>query len=121
MENTLLQKFPNRKCITYMVSKPMTVLLSFCGFSYAYYHKWTSVDKAIYGAAQYVSEQYIHNKAHNQNTLYKFRYHPNSSNLWHEYATDPAYAKQIGYIMYSQFRSVYASNATFTYDKPKFK
>ena len=29
MENTLLQKFPNRKCITYMVSKPMTVLLSF--------------------------------------------------------------------------------------------
>ena len=92
-----------------------------CGFSYAYYQKWTSVDKAIYGAAQYVSEQYIHNQTHNQNTLYKFRYNPNSSNLWHEYATDPAYAKQIGYIMYSQFRSVYASGATFTYDKPKFK
>lgn len=92
-----------------------------CGFSYAYYQDWTSVDKAIYGAAQYVSEQYIHNKTHNQNTLYKFRYHPDTSNLWHEYATDPAYAKQIGYIMYSQFRSAYASNATFTYDKPKFK
>lgn len=92
-----------------------------CGFSWAYYQGWTSVDKAIYGAAQYVSEQYIHNSVHKQNTLYKFRYHPNSSSLWHEYATDPAYAKQIGYIMYSQFRSAYASNATFTYDKPKFK
>lgn len=92
-----------------------------CGFSYAYYQDWTSVDKAIYGAAQYVSEQYIHNKEHNQNTLYKFRYHPDSSSLWHEYATDPAYAKQIGSIMYSKFRTAYASNATFTYDKPKFK
>ena len=124
-------KTVNGKYITSKISKQKVYNLygikaydsapQLCGFSYAYYHKWTSVDKAIYGAAQYVSEQYIHNKAHNQNTLYKFRYHPNSSNLWHEYATDPAYAKQIGYIMYSQFRSVYASNATFTYDKPKFK
>lgn len=124
-------KTVNGKYITSKISKQKVYNLygikaydsapQLCGFSYAYYHKWTSVDKAIYGAAQYVSEQYIHNKEHNQNTLYKFRYHPNSSNLWHEYATDPAYAKQIGYIMYSQFRSVYASNATFTYDKPKFK
>ncbi|MFR7918889.1 MAG: N-acetylglucosaminidase [Anaerostipes sp.] len=124
-------KTVNGKYITSKISKQKVYNLygikaydsapQLCGFSYAYYHKWTSVDKAIYGAAQYVSEQYIHNKTHNQNTLYKFRYHPNSSNLWHEYATDPAYAKQIGYIMYSQFRSVYASNATFTYDKPKFK
>lgn len=124
-------KTVNGKYITKSISKKKVYNLygikaydsapQLCGFSWAYYQDWTTVDKAIYGAAQYVSEQYIHNKTHNQNTLYKFRYHPNSSNLWHEYATDPAYAKQIGYIMYSQFRSAYASNATFTYDKPKFQ
>ena len=30
------------------------------GFSYAYYQGWTSVDKAIQGAAKYVSDNYIH-------------------------------------------------------------
>lgn len=92
-----------------------------CGFSYAYYQDWTSVDKAIYGAAQYVSEQYINNATHKQNTLYKFRYHPDSSSLWHEYATDPAYAQKIASIMYSKFRTAYTSSATYTYDKPKFQ
>lgn len=91
-----------------------------CGFSYAYYQGWTSVDKAISGAAKYVSQEYIHSAAHKQNTLYKFRYNPNVANLWHEYATDPAYAHKIASIMYSQFRSVYASGVSMTYDKPKF-
>lgn len=91
-----------------------------CGFSYAYYQGWTSVDKAISGAAKYVSQEYIHSTAHKQNTLYKFRYNPNVANLWHEYATDPAYAHKIASIMYSQFRSVYASGVSMTYDKPKF-
>lgn len=91
-----------------------------CGFSYAYYQGWTSVDKAISGAAKYVSQEYIHSAAHKQNTLYKFRYHPNVANLWHQYATDPAYAHKIASIMYSQFRSVYASGVSMTYDKPKF-
>ena len=91
-----------------------------CGFSYAYYQGWTSVDKAISGAAKYVSQEYIHSTTHKQNTLYKFRYNPNVANLWHEYATDPAYAHKIASIMYSQFRSVYASGVSMTYDKPKF-
>ena len=92
-----------------------------CGFSWAYYQGWTSVDKAIYGAAQYVSEQYIHSSTQKQNTLYKFRYNPDTSSLWHEYATDPAYANKIASIMYSKFRTAYTSSAKFTYDKPKFK
>lgn len=91
-----------------------------CGFSYAYYQGWTSVDKAISGAAKYVSQEYIHNATYKQNTLYKFRYNPDVANLWHEYATDPAYAHKIASIMYSQFRSVYASGVSMTYDKPKF-
>lgn len=92
-----------------------------CGFSYAYYMGWTSVDKAIQGAAKYVSQEYINNTTYKQNTLYKFRYNPNSTYMWHQYATDPAYAQKIASIMYSQFRSAYASGNTFTYDKPKFK
>lgn len=92
-----------------------------CGFSYAYYMGWTSIDKAIQGAAKYVSEGYINNTTYKQNTLYKFRYNPNTTYLWHQYATDPAYAEKIASIMYSQYRSAYASGNTFTYDKPKFK
>ena len=90
-----------------------------CGFS-SYYQGWTSVDAAIYGAAKYVSQEYIHHPTYHQNTLYKFRYNPNISYLWHEYATDPSYAKQIATIMYNQFRSVYKSGVSFTYDKPQF-
>lgn len=92
-----------------------------CGFSYAYYMGWTSVNKAITGAAKYVSENYINNTTYKQNTLYKYRYNPNTTYLWHQYATDPAYAKKIGELMYSQFRKAYATGNTLTYDRPKYK
>ncbi|MDD4371780.1 MAG: glucosaminidase domain-containing protein [Anaerostipes sp.] len=92
-----------------------------CGFSYAYYMGWTSVDKAIKGAAKYVSQEYINNSTYKQNTLYKYRFNPNTANLWHQYATDPGYAQKIGSLMYSQYRSAYATGNVMTYDKPKFK
>lgn len=123
-------KTVNGKYITSTISKKTVYNLygikaydsnpQLCGFSYAYYQGWTSVDAAIYGAAKYVSQEYIHNSTYHQNTLYKFRYNPNINYLWHEYATDPSYAKQIATIMYNQFRSVYKSNVAFTYDKPQF-
>ena len=123
-------KTVNGKYITSKISKQKVYNLygikaydsapQLCGFSYAYYQGWTSVDAAIYGAAKYVSQDYIHNQTYHQNTLYKFRYNPNINYLWHEYATDPSYAKQIATIMYSQFRSVYRSDVSFTYDKPHF-
>ena len=123
-------KTVNGKYITSTISKKMVYNLygikaydsnpQLCGFSYAYYQGWTSVDAAIYGAAKYVSQDYIHNQTYHQNTLYKFRYNPNINYLWHEYATDPSYAKQIATIMYDQFRSVYRSDVSFTYDKPHF-
>ncbi|MDD3746161.1 MAG: glucosaminidase domain-containing protein [Anaerostipes sp.] len=91
-----------------------------CGFSYAYYMKWTSVDKAINGAAQYVSENYIHNSTYNQNTIYRFRYITDTNYIWHEYATDPAYARGIGTLMY-KYRSVYSSPSTLTYTVPSYK
>lgn len=92
-----------------------------CGFSYAYYQGWTSVDKAIKGAAKYVSQNYINNSTYKQNTLYKFRYNPNTAYIWHQYATDPGYAQKIGKLMYSQFKSAYATGNTLTFDRPKFK
>ena len=123
-------KTVNGKYITSTISKKTVYNLygikaydsnpQLCGFSYAYYQGWTSVNAAIYGAAKYVSQEYIHNQTYHQNTLYKFRYNPSISYLWHEYATDPSYAKQIATIMYDQFRSVYKSDAAFTYDKPQF-
>ena len=62
-------KTVNGKYITSTISKKMVYNLygikaydsnpQLCGFSYAYYQGWTSVDAAIYGAAKYVSQDYI--------------------------------------------------------------
>lgn len=89
------------------------------GFSYAYYQGWTSVDKAIQGAAKYVSDNYIHHAAYKQNTLYKIRYSPYLQDLGHQYASDPAYAQSIGKLM-NTYQSVYSSTSGFLYDTPVF-
>ena len=91
-----------------------------CGSSYAYYMGWTSVDKAINGAAKYVSENYIHNASYQQNTLFKMRYNQKKDNLWHQYSTNPSYAEEIGNKMH-EMKDVYdgCSNA-FVYDRPSF-
>ncbi|WP_409015364.1 N-acetylglucosaminidase [Anaerostipes caccae] len=89
------------------------------GFSYAYYQGWTSVDKAIQGAAKYVSDNYIHHGTYKQNTLYKIRYSPYLQDLGHQYASDPAYAQSIGKLM-NTYQSVYSSTSGFIYDTPVF-
>lgn len=87
--------------------------------SYAYYKGWTTVNKAIYGAAKYLSGNYIHSK-YKQNTIFKMRFSPNKVTMWHQYATAPAYAENIGRRMYLM-SSCYASNVAFLYDLPKYK
>lgn len=89
------------------------------GFSYAYYQGWTSVDKAIQGAAKYVSDNYIHHGSYKQNTLYKIRYSPYLADLGHQYASDPAYAQSIGRLM-NTYKDVYSSTSGFVYDTPVF-
>ena len=89
------------------------------GFSYAYYQGWTSVDKAIQGAAKYVSNNYIHHASYKQNTLYKIRYSPYLPDLGHQYASDPAYAQSIGKLM-NTYKDVYSSTNGFVYDTPVF-
>lgn len=91
-----------------------------CGSSYAYYMGWTSVDKALNGAAQYVADNYIHNTVYQQNTLFKMRYNPKKDNIWHQYSTNPSYAEEIAEHM-KNMKSVYdGCSNTFTYDRPAF-
>ena len=89
------------------------------GTTYAYKHGWTSVPKAIYGAAKFLSNTYVNNATYNQNTPYKLRYTSNLNNVWHEYATKPYYADSIGSLI-SQYSSVYENSDSFLFDKPVF-
>ena len=89
------------------------------GTTYAYNHGWTSVDKAIEGAANFVSSNYVNSSKYKQNTLYKMRYSPNESLMWHQYATTPWYAQEIGQQM-EEMKYLYTGNNDFIYDKPKF-
>lgn len=85
--------------------------------SYAYYQGWTSVNAAIYGAAQYLTENYIAGK-YKQNTLFKMRYTYRKA-LWHQYAMDPYYAANIGIRIY-YMRCCYAEESKLTFDYPKY-
>lgn len=96
--------FPNRSLIA--------------GTTYAYNKGWTTVAKAIEGAAEFVSSNYINSSKYEQNTLFKMRYMPNSQYIWHQYATSPWYAKSIGEQIQSM-EHIY-TDKNFLYDKPKF-
>ena len=89
------------------------------GTTYAYNKGWTSVEKAIEGAGEFVSNGYINSSKYNQNTLYKIRFNPNETYLWHQYATTPWYSRDIAKLM-EKFDKIYESDVVFTYDKPRF-
>ena len=89
------------------------------GTTRAYNEGWTTVEKAIEGAAKFVSTNYINSSKYNQNTLYKIRYNPSKTYLWHQYATSPWYAREIAKLM-EKFDSIYEPGNTFSYDKPRF-
>ncbi|MCR5691521.1 MAG: glucosaminidase domain-containing protein [Eubacterium sp.] len=88
------------------------------GFAYAKKKGWTTIPKALAGAAEYVAKNYIHSK-YKQNTLFKYRYIP-STQLWHQYASDPFYAEKIGQ-KFQIMSCVYQKNVKFRYDYPKWK
>ncbi|MGL5823127.1 MAG: glucosaminidase domain-containing protein [Sarcina sp.] len=89
------------------------------GTTYAYQHGWTSVPRAIYGAANFLSNIYVNNPNVNQNTPYKLRYIPDTNAVWHEYATRANYGQEIGRLI-SEYSYIYNSNDTFLFDKPVF-
>lgn len=84
--------------------------------SYAYYQGWNTVDKAIYGAAKFIRENYFEAKP-SQNTIFKFRFNP--SNLSHQYATDPWYSEKIAQRI-MLFSGCYSPKALYSYDYPRF-
>ena len=90
------------------------------GTTYAYTHGWTSISSAISGAAEFVSNNYIHNNYYSQNTVYKLRFSPKISSIWHQYSTDVWYAKQIANLM-KEHMDIYCSSDHFTYDVPVFQ
>ena len=83
------------------------------GARFAYEQGWTSVREAIYGGAEWISENYINNSHYNQNTLYKMRWNP-SAPATHQYATDVAWASK-------QARSMGAMFEAFPSAKYRFK
>ena len=89
------------------------------GTTYAYNKGWTSVEKALDGAGAFLSSGYIHNSKYDQNTLYKIRFNPNSSYIWHQYATTPWYSRDIAKFI-DKYQDFYI-DPEFIFDKPLFK
>lgn len=89
------------------------------GTTYAYEQGWTSVPKAIYGAAKFLSNTYVNNNYYNQNTPYKLRYTPDLGSIWHEYATRADYGQTIGNLI-SQYSYLYSEGDKFLFDIPVF-
>ncbi|MGL4762563.1 MAG: N-acetylglucosaminidase [Sarcina sp.] len=90
------------------------------GTTYAYNQGWTSVPKAIYGAARFLSNTYVNNSTYNQNTPYKLRYTADLNSVWHEYATKPYYGQSIGQLI-NQYSYLYSNSDNFLFDKPAFE
>lgn len=78
------------------------------GARYAYNAGWTTPEKAIYGGAKFISENYINHATFEQDTLYEMRWNPGSPSK-HQYATDVAWAAK---------QSVWMEQIYKTFDDP---
>ena len=90
------------------------------GTTYAYKRGWTTPEKAIFGAAEFVSLNYINSSKYEQNTPFKIKYNQLSANQWHQYATTPWYAYEIAKYMH-QFSHLYDAGQEFLLDIPIYK
>ena len=76
------------------------------------------VEKAIEGAANWISSDYIHSSKYHQNTLYKMRF--NYDYVWHQYATDVNWANGIAGVMY-KIANMYDTSDNLTFEIPDYK
>ena len=90
------------------------------GTTYAYKKGWTTPEKAIFGAAEFISLNYINSPKYQQNTPFKIKYNQLSANQWHQYATTPWYAYEIGNYM-PRFAYLYDDDQEFLLDIPVYK
>ena len=84
------------------------------GAQYAYSNGWTSVDKAIWGGAQWISKYYINNSQYKQNTLYKMRWNPQEPGV-HQYATDVEWATKQAKTLKNMFAAFPRAVVSFDY------
>lgn len=87
------------------------------GARYAYEQGWTSVEKAIEGGAEWISDNYINNPKYSQNTLYKMRWNPDKPAV-HQYATDIAWASKQAKNMSAMFEAF--PTAQYHFEIPTF-
>lgn len=87
------------------------------GARYAYEHGWTSVESAVEGGAEWISDNYINNSRYAQNTLYKMRWNPEQPAV-HQYATDVAWASKQAKDMSSMFEAF--PKAQYRFEIPVF-
>lgn len=90
------------------------------GVSLAQKEDWSSVSKAIYGGARWISKNYIHSSRHTQRTIYEMRFDPLANDPWHIYATDLKWPDKISSIM-SNISSFYNSSSIFDYEVIKYR
>ena len=90
------------------------------GTTYAYKKGWTTPEKAIFGAAEFISLNYSNSPKYQQNTPFKIKYNQLSANQWHQYATTPWYAYEIGNYMH-RFAYLYDDDQEFLLDIPVYK
>ena len=90
------------------------------GTTYAYKRGWTTVEDAIFGAAEFVSSNYINSTKYQQNTPFKIKYNHINANQWHQYATTPWYAYEIGKYM-QRFAYLYDAGQEFLLDIPIYR
>ncbi|MGO1653047.1 SH3 domain-containing protein [Senegalia sp. (in: firmicutes)] len=87
------------------------------GSSYAYNEGWFTAKDAIIGGAKFISEKYVNNKSHKQNTLYKMKWNPDSPGT-HQYATDIGWAAK----QTSKIKELYdlCDDYTLRFEIPKY-
>lgn len=88
------------------------------GAKYAYEQGWTSIEKAIEGGAEWISENYINNSKYQQNTLYKMRWNPDKPAV-HQYASDVAWASKQAKSMSAMFEAF--PTAQYRFEVPVYE
>ncbi len=88
------------------------------GARYAYEQGWTSVELAIEGGAEWISENYINNSKYQQNTLYKMRWNPDKPAV-HQYASDVAWASKQAKNMSAMFEAF--PTARYRFEVPVYE
>lgn len=88
------------------------------GARYAYNAGWTTPEKAIYGGAKFISENYINHATFEQDTLYEMRWNPGSPSK-HQYATDVAWATKQAVWMENVYKTF--ENPHVTFDIPVYR